>query len=118
MIYTAFGILLCSPFLYVSSSVDALPRMLVFQTIAVFLITFHFSLLPKALAELFPTTLRYTCVALSYNISNMFVGGSAPAIALYLIQKTTNSAMPALIMVGAALASLLAIHFQKHRSSL
>ncbi len=116
LLATAIGVILFVPFLYFSPTIDSLPRMLIVQAIVIILISFHFALLPRIMTELFPSSLRFTSVALSYNLSNMFVGGSAPAFALALIHYTTNAFYPALLFIAAALLTLVAVYFSKNLS--
>jgi MHS family proline/betaine transporter-like MFS transporter len=44
--------------------------------------------IPATLVELFPTRLRYTGLALAYNIPIAIFGGTAPMVATWLIHKT------------------------------
>lgn len=50
--------------------------------------------IPKTLAEIFPTQVRYTGVALSYNLGFAIQGGLAPVIVTYLIAKTGSYYAP------------------------
>jgi MHS family proline/betaine transporter-like MFS transporter len=63
------------------------------------------------LAELFPTPVRYTGFALSFNMANALLGGTAPFVATWLIAVTGSNAAPAwyltVIAVGALGAMLL-----------
>ena len=51
------------------------------------------------IAEVFPTTFRYTGASLSLNIPVTLLGGTAPLIATALIGATGNVASPALLVV-------------------
>ena len=55
------------------------------------------------LTDLFPTRIRFTGVALVFNISFTLFSGTAPLIATSLIEQTGNNASPAYMMIGAAL---------------
>lgn len=46
---------------------------------------------PTVLVELFPTRVRFTGVAISYNLSAAFFGGSAPMMSLILIRTFSDS---------------------------
>ena len=61
------------------------------------------------LAESFPTTVRYSGFALSFNLANTLFGGTAPFICTWLIKNTGNAFAPAWYLVGAAAVSLVAI---------
>lgn len=58
----------------------------------------------SVLAELFPTRLRSTAVALAYNLVAM-VGGFAPFIVTWLIAATGDPRAPAFYVIGAAVIS-------------
>ena len=57
--------------------------------------------------ELFPTPVRYTGMALSYNIGFAFFGGLTPLIATSLIEMTGNVLSPSFYLVLSALVCLL-----------
>src|SRR3712207_617327 len=52
-----------------------------------------------ALTELFPTRVRYGGFSIGYNISVAIFGGSAPYIAVYLIDATGNPLSPAFYVI-------------------
>ncbi|MDF3841535.1 MFS transporter [Pseudomonas citronellolis] len=65
--------------------------------------------LPCFLAEIFPTRVRYTGFAFSFNTANALFGGTAPFIATWLISLTGNKLAPAWMLVAAAAVALLAM---------
>ncbi|MFE5785731.1 hypothetical protein ACQR36_23220 [Rhodococcus erythropolis] len=65
--------------------------------------------------QLFDAEHRYTGVAVSYNIGVMVAGGSAPFIAVLLIEKTGNVLSPAFFVVGVALIGLCTLWSLRHR---
>lgn len=80
---------------------------LVLLTIAIFssVITGTF---PTTIMELFPTKVRYTGLAISYNIAFAIFGGLSPLIATYLIKVTGNNLAPSYYLLASALACFLA----------
>lgn len=64
-----------------------------------------------AYAEMLRAKVRYSGIALSNNISNACLGGTAPFIATWLIGATGNPMAPAAYFVLTALISLIAIFF-------
>jgi MFS transporter, MHS family, proline/betaine transporter len=59
------------------------------------------------LVELFPTRTRYTGVALSYNVGQALLGGTAPLVGTVLIQLTGSALAPAFyLMVWAAVGGV------------
>lgn len=68
-------------------------------TLLMIAMTANNALLPSVLASLFPTEVRYTCVAISYNLCNAILGGAAPLSAVYLIDVTGTNVAPAYILM-------------------
>jgi MFS transporter, MHS family, proline/betaine transporter len=60
-------------------------------------------------AEQFPTRVRYTGMALSFNFGAMLGGGVTPYIATALIGKTGNLLSPGFLLVGAAIVALVTL---------
>ena len=58
------------------------------------------------LADLFPTRVRFTGVALAFNISFTIFSGTAPLVATSLIQQAGAANGPAIFMIGCALLAL------------
>jgi MHS family proline/betaine transporter-like MFS transporter len=52
------------------------------------------------LAELFPTRLRYSGLSLSYGLASAFFGGTAPAVATFLVRRTGAALAPAWYATG------------------
>ncbi len=65
-------------------------------------------------ADLFPTRIRFTGVALSYNLSFTLFSGLAPVVATWLALRTGVAATAAFYMVGCALITFIAA-FVMHR---
>ncbi len=66
--------------------------------------------------DLIPVAIRYSLGSLSYNLAYSIFGGTAPMVAIYLIAKTSNMAIPGLYLVlgaSVALGSLLTIKSPK-----
>ena len=84
----------------------------------IFLGQFGFALLigaygavnPIAICEIFPRNVRCSAVSTAYNITFGVAGGTAPAIATWLIELTGSPSVPALyIMAGAAISAVAAL---------
>ncbi len=65
--------------------------------------------LPSYLAELFPTRVRYSGFAFSFNTANALFGGTAPFVATFLIHVSGNAAAPAFYLAAAGLVAALAM---------
>ena len=60
------------------------------------------------LTDLFPTRIRFTGVALVFNVAFTLFSGTAPLVATTLIRETGLSTAPALVMIGCGVLTLLA----------
>lgn len=59
------------------------------------------------LCEVFPTAVRYTASAVTYNVAYAIFGGTAPFVATWLIAVTDNRLAPAIYITVVAAAALL-----------
>ena len=66
-------------------------------------------LLPPLLVNCFPTEIRYTGVATSYNVSFTLFGGMAPLISTLLVKESEQMAGPAIYVIMIACLSLVAL---------
>ena len=73
------------------------------------LLTVNDGTLPCFLSEIFPTKVRYSGFAFSFNTGNALFGGTAPFIATWLIGMTGSKLAPAWYLVAAALVALVAM---------
>lgn len=71
--------------------------------------------LPIAMAELMPISVRYSGVSFGHNFSMAIFGGSTPFLATWLINTTGNVYSPAFMLVTAAVLSLIGILIQYFR---
>lgn len=73
------------------------------------LLTINDGTLPCFLSEIFPTRVRYSGFAFSFNAANALFGGTAPFVATWLISVTGSKLAPAWYLVGAAGLALVAM---------
>ncbi len=59
------------------------------------------------LTDLFPTRIRFTGVALAFNVSLTAFSGTAPLLATSLIRNTGSATSPAYLMIAGAVIALL-----------
>jgi len=64
---------------------------------------------PIVLCEVFPRHVRCSAVSAAYNLSVGLAGGTAPAVATWLIETTDNPVMPAYYITACAAISLVAV---------
>ncbi|HEY1158529.1 MAG TPA: MFS transporter, partial [Arthrobacter sp.] len=80
------------------------------------MLTLNDGTLPSFLAELFPTKVRYSGFAVSFNLSNALFGGTAPFMATLLIGMTQSKLAPGWYLVAASAVSLMAVLFAAETS--
>lgn len=73
------------------------------------MLTLNDGTLPSFLAELFPTRIRYTGFAVSFNLANAVFGGTAPFMATLLISAFNTNLAPAWYLMAAAAVSFVAV---------
>jgi MHS family proline/betaine transporter-like MFS transporter len=73
------------------------------------MLTLNDGTLPSFLAEMFPTRVRYSGFAISFNVANAVFGGTAPFVATLLIAQTGSNIAPAWYLVAAAVVSGVAV---------
>lgn len=76
------------------------------QIVLAAFLTMNDGTLPTFLAEIFPTRVRYSGFAFSFNTANALFGGTAPFVATLLIKLTGNNLAPAWYLVAAALVAM------------
>jgi hypothetical protein len=107
MIGTGAGllILLAYPFYgaLAARTVGLVPAMLMAALVAG-LVNGTFAVL---LTDLFPTRIRFTGVALVFNVAFTLFSGTAPLVATALIRNTGTPTAPALVMIGCGVLTLL-----------
>lgn len=73
------------------------------------LLTINDGTLPTFLTEIFPTKVRFSGFAFSFNSANALFGGTAPFVATWLIALTGSKMAPAWYLVAAAAVALVAM---------
>lgn len=76
---------------------------------------------PAMLAEMFPTTVRYTGLGLAYSLSNAVFSGCAGLIITELVEHTHNPDIPAYytaVTCGVSVFALLTLRGDDHRRAL
>lgn len=101
-------ILLTWPVLMMFNSGDPAAVYLGQVIIALVLATFS-GAAPAALAELFPTHLRYSALGIGYNFSVMAFGGTAPFVATGLVAMTGFAQSVALLPIVAAIVTFIVV---------
>ncbi|WP_165062497.1 MULTISPECIES: MFS transporter [unclassified Adlercreutzia] len=88
------------------------------ELVMCFVLTINDGTLSSYLTETFPTDVRYTGFALSFNLANAIFGGTAAMIGTALISATGSNLAPAWYMVVVAVVALVAMilsHENSHK---
>lgn len=101
-------VVLTVPAFYLLGTQDFVVILLV-ELAMCFLLTINDGTLSSYLTETFPTDVRYSGFALSFNMANALFGGSASFISIGLIQLTGNAIAPAWYMVVISAVALVAM---------
>ncbi|VVC75488.1 Proline/betaine transporter [Aquicella siphonis] len=138
----AFGSVLCIPFGWLSDKVN-LKKLLLTLNLATCLMAFpiyyiyaHFpawfsaafiasavltgfsaGIVPVVISELFPTRIRYSGIAMSYNLGFAIFGGLTPFFSLSLVYYTGSVISPALYVFSVAFLALMASIWISRRTS-
>lgn len=79
------------------------------ELVMCFILTINDGTLSSYLTETFPTSVRYTGFALSFNLANAIFGGTAAMIGTSLIAATGSTLAPAWYMVAVSVVALVAM---------
>lgn len=90
---------------------------LVVELIMCLLLTINDGTLASYLCETFPTDVRYSGFALSFNLANAIFGGSASYVSFWLISITGDAVAPAYYMVAIAAIALVAMVLSHEHSN-
>lgn len=105
-------IILIYPIFLMLGSMDftlAVISQIIFSSI----IALYMGPVPTTLVEIFPTRVRFTGVALSYNISAAIFGGSAPMMGMLLMRFTGDKYAISYYLIGLAILTLIILKFYK-----
>jgi len=73
--------------------------------------------MPSALPALFATDIRYSALAIGFNLSVSLFGGTTPLITTWLVDTTNNLMMPAYYLMGAAVIGLITVWFTRETAN-
>lgn len=71
------------------------------------------SCIPSTLPGQFPTNVRLGATSISFNLAVSAFGGTTPLIAEALVESTGDLMIPAYMLVGAGVISLVAVYFAR-----
>lgn len=106
--WSALGFVLLSYPLFNLIAKGSLSGFIIAEIIFVILAAGFQGTVTIAMLEQLPTRVRYTVMAVGYNISYSLFGGTAPLVAGYLVKLTGNNAAPGLYLATGALIAIAA----------
>lgn len=74
-----------------------------------FMLSMNDGSLPALLSEIFPTEVRYSGFALTFNCANALLGGTAPLFATWMIRESGSPLAPAWYLIAVAAVALIAL---------
>ncbi|WP_315582742.1 MFS transporter [Actinomyces viscosus] len=97
------------PLFIVMTNATTLMVVILCQIAFAIVLTANDGTLATFLAESFPTNVRYSGFALSFNGANALLGGTTPFVLTWLIKVTGSSLAPAFYLTAVALIAMVAI---------
>ena len=85
------------------------------QFIFAAIVGLYAGVIPALLVELFPTSVRFTGMAIAYNLAAALFGGTAPLVCEWLIKQTGDNMAIAWYVMACNAISLIALYFTKER---
>ena len=119
LVGAAIGLLLLSWPLMALMQTGKIPLVILGQFGFALLLGAYGAVNPIAICEIFPKSVRCSAVSTAYNLTVGLAGGTAPAVATWLIGLTGNPKVPAMyIMAGAAISAVaaLSVHEQTRQA--
>jgi len=87
LVGSAIGMILFSYPFYLAASHSSIILTAILELILMLLLNVQFAILPALLAELFPTSTRYSGIGMSFNLCDSVIGGLTPLLALLLTNR-------------------------------
>lgn len=117
LIIACIGFIVCTiPAFMLLGTLDFWTILLV-ELVMCLILTINDGTLSSYLTETFPTDVRYSGFALSFNLANAIFGGSASYISFWLISITGDPIAPAYYMVFIAVIALVAMVLSHEHSN-
>ncbi len=85
------------------------------QFIFAALVGMYSGAVPALLVEMFPTNIRFTGMAIAYNVAAAIFGGTAPIVCEWLIRSTLDNSSIGWYVMFCNICSLIALYYYKDR---
>lgn len=107
----AIGFILCAFPVFLLYNTNDWKYMLVGQTILSIVGTAYAAPSLSFFPEIFPASIRYSGLSLSYSVGAAIFGGFTPLIAHVLVEFTQSPVSPALYLMSSGVVAWIALHF-------
>ena len=107
--WSAMGFVLLSYPLFMVIAQGSIYYFIAAQVVFVLLAAVYQGTITATVFEMLPTEVRYSVVAVGYNISYSIFGGTAPLVATYIVNITGNKSAPGLYLALGAFIAFLAV---------
>ena len=116
MTYSAIAALLLAwPLFQLMVTNPTVPVMVLVIALLGVLMAFYFGPLPALLSAMFPSAIRGTGLAVTYNVGVTLLGGIAPLVLTWLLAVTGSLNAPSLYYMAIAVISLVGLYFVRTR---
>lgn len=115
LMLSSLGMIIFAVPFYFSASHGSVMYTTIFEIILVLLLNVQYAILPCLIAELFPTSTRYTGIGMSFNFADSLIGGITPVLALFLTSLIGDIATFVLLICIGAIVTSVALFFIKER---
>ncbi|GAA1496137.1 MFS transporter [Paeniglutamicibacter kerguelensis] len=116
MTYAAIAALLLAwPLFQLMVTNPTVPMLIIVIALLGVLMAFYFGPLPALLSSMFPSSIRGTGLAVTYNVGVTLLGGIAPLVLTWLLSVTGSLNAPSLYYMAIAVISLVGLYFVRTR---
>ncbi len=78
------------------------------QLVFALIISLSFGPMAATMVDMFPTRIRFSAVAIGYNVTLAVIGGTAPLVCTWLVKISGDIAAPAYYLIALSLTSFIA----------
>ena len=116
LIIAATGFIVLTVPCYMLMSTMNFAVILAAEIVMAILLCINDGTLASYLSEQYPTEIRFTGFAFTFNLANALFGGSCSMICLWLVNTTGNQLAPGFYFIAIAVIALIAILFSREHS--
>lgn len=97
------------PLLTIVTHTTDTTTILIVQMILAIAVGGYFGPLPALMVESYPTSVRFSAIAVTTNVSGPLFGGTAPMLVAYLVNCTGSNLVPAYYLTAGAVLALISL---------